>query len=54
MPIECGIALRPISEDDFHAIDYRIMGLVFSIHKELGRFYDEKIDQSNEDTGDRR
>jgi hypothetical protein len=37
MPIEHDIKIKPISEDDFHDLDYEVMGLVFSIHNELGR-----------------
>jgi len=46
MPIEPRVTIRSISEDEFHSIDHKIMGLVFEIHKELGRFCDEKIYQN--------
>jgi GxxExxY protein len=46
MPIEPSVTIRPISEDEFHLIDHKIMGLVFGIHNELGRFCDEKIYQN--------
>jgi len=46
MPIEPSVKIRPISEDEFHSIDHKIMGVVFKIHNELGRFCDEKIYQN--------
>jgi GxxExxY protein len=46
MPIEPSVTIRPISQDEFHSIDHKIMGLVFGIHKDLGRFCDEKIYQN--------
>ena len=30
MPIEPSVIIRPVSEDEFHLIDYEIMGVVFS------------------------
>lgn len=46
MPIEHGFKPKLISEDDFHAYDYEVMGFVFSIHRELGRLWNEKIYQN--------
>ncbi|MEA2038953.1 MAG: GxxExxY protein [Thermodesulfobacteriota bacterium] len=46
MPIEPSATIRPISEDEFHLIDHEIMAAVFRMHKELGRFCDEKIYQN--------
>jgi iron complex transport system substrate-binding protein len=43
MPIEYSLKIKLISEDDFHLLDYEVMGLAFSIHREMGRFWDEKI-----------
>lgn len=45
MPIEYAFKPKPISEDDFHILDYKVMGLVFSVHQELGRLWNEKIYQ---------
>lgn len=45
MPIKYAFKIKPISEDDFHTLDYKVMGLVFSIHQELGRLWNEKIYQ---------
>ncbi len=38
MPIRLGVQTKPISCDDFHTLDYKVMGIVFSIHRDLGRF----------------
>ena len=46
MPIKHSGQVKRLSEDDFHLLDYEIMGLVFSIHRELGRFWNEKIYQN--------
>lgn len=46
MPITPGIPTQPISADDFHKLDYQVMGLVFSIQRDLGRFWNEKIYQN--------
>lgn len=46
MPIKHEINITPISEDDFHQLDYKVMDLAFSIHNEMGRFWDEKIYQN--------
>lgn len=46
MPIEPSVKIERISEQEFYAIDHEIMGAVFTIHNEMGRFYDEKIYQN--------
>ena len=46
MPIKPGFHTQRISCDDFHALDYEVMGIVFSIHRDLGRFWNEKIYQN--------
>lgn len=46
MPINHSVTINPISGKEFHLLDHKIMGLVFSIHKDLGRFCDEKIYQN--------
>ncbi|HEX9970709.1 MAG TPA: GxxExxY protein [bacterium] len=46
MPIEYQFKPNIISKHDFYAIDYQVMGLVFSIHNELGRLWNEKIYQN--------
>lgn len=46
MPIDYAFKTKRISEDDFHALDYQVMALAFSIHRELGRLWNEKIYQN--------
>ena len=46
MPIQPGMQTTPISYEDFHALDYQVMGIVFAIHRDLGRFWNEKIYQN--------
>lgn len=46
MPIKMSKQVEPICYKEFHSIDYVVMGIVFSIHKELGRFWNEKIYQN--------
>lgn len=46
MPIKPSLQLKPISYDDFHVLDYQVMAIVFSIHRDLGRFWNEKIYQN--------
>jgi len=46
MPIKPAIQTKPISYEEFHALDYEVMALVFSIHRDLGRFWNEKIYQN--------
>jgi GxxExxY protein len=43
MPIECPAGLRAISQGQFYEIDYRVMRLVFDIHTDLGRLWDERV-----------
>lgn len=46
MPIQPGVQIKPISHADFHALDYKVMGIVFSIQNDFGRFWNEKIYQN--------
>ena len=43
MPIECSEEIILKDQEEFHAIDNKIMKLAFDIHNEYGRFYDEQI-----------
>jgi len=45
MPITHGVEFRRIAEQEFHKLNYEIMGRVFSVHNSLGRLCDEKIYQ---------
>ncbi len=46
MPVNHNVRIMPVSEDEFHLLDHKIMGIVFSVQKDLGRFCDEKIYQN--------
>ena len=46
MPILPKHPVEKISEQEFHKLDYAIMGIAFDVHNQLGRFYDEKIYQN--------
>ena len=45
MPIRLQHPIQPISENSFHELDSEIMKIIFQIHNDLGRFYDEDIYQ---------
>ena len=46
MPISCSHSIRRLSQREFGDIAYEVMGHVFAVHNELGRFFDEEIYQS--------
>lgn len=43
MPITMPIKTRRVTQEEFAALAYEVMGNVFSIHDEFGRFFDERI-----------
>lgn len=43
MPIIVPTGLRRLSQAEFGQLAYAVMGCVFEIHRDLGRFFDEKI-----------
>lgn len=43
MPITIRTPIRPLSQAEFGDLAYSVMGCVFEIHRDLGRFFDEKI-----------
>lgn len=43
MPIQVGVTTRRLDQRGFGRIAYDVMGYVFEIHNEFGRFFDEKI-----------
>ena len=43
MPVILQTPVRRLSQADFGDLAYSVMGTVFQIHRELGRFFDEKI-----------
>ncbi|NIA31191.1 MAG: GxxExxY protein [Actinobacteria bacterium] len=46
MPINLSTQIQTISYESFHTLDYQVMGIAFSIHREMGRFWNEKIYQN--------
>lgn len=46
MPIECKFQVMPISEREFHALNFEVMRYAFSIHNDMGRFWSEVIYQN--------
>jgi GxxExxY protein len=46
MPIIHDVEVETISDEDFYRIDHQVMGLAFSIHGDMGRFWNEKIYQN--------
>ena len=46
MPISHSVRIKEVSDKKFYAIDYKVMELAFSIHREMGRFWNEKIYQN--------
>ncbi len=45
MGIKFNKNINHISKDEYHDLDYKIMGLAFRVHKELGKFWNEKVYQ---------
>ena len=43
MPIEVDSKIRVFTEDEFHALAYRVMGIIFEVHNELGRLMEESV-----------
>jgi GxxExxY protein len=46
MPILLPNRVKRLEERDFRELDYRVMGLAFSVHNDLGRHLDEEIYES--------
>jgi GxxExxY protein len=45
MPIEVDSEIRVFSEDEFHALAHRVLGIIFSVHNDFGRLMEEEIYQ---------
>jgi len=43
MPFAISIPVAPISQNEFFALDHRMMAMAFAIHNEVGRFCDENV-----------
>jgi GxxExxY protein len=46
MPIEVSTGIEACGQEEFHALDRRIMGVVFEVHNEFGRLFDEDLYKS--------
>jgi GxxExxY protein len=45
MPIEVATKIHVLGQEEFHALDRRLMGIVFDVHNQFGRFLDEELYQ---------
>lgn len=43
MPIETSTRIRVFDQEEFHALDRRVMAVVFAVHNEFGRLLDEAV-----------
>ena len=43
MSIEVATEIRVLGQEEFHALDRKLMGVVFDVHNEFGRFLDEAL-----------
>jgi GxxExxY protein len=43
MPIVVDSPIRLFSQDEFHALAHRVLGIVFGVHNEFGRLMDEEV-----------
>lgn len=43
MPIKCDIPLRNLTQAEFGPLAYSVLGDVYRIHNDLGRYFDEQI-----------
>src|SRR5437868_15507337 len=43
MPIESATTICVFDQEEFHAVDKKLMGIIFDVHNEFGRFLDEVL-----------
>lgn len=43
MPIVVDVPIRVLSQDEFHALDHRVMGVIFEIHNRFGKLLHEDV-----------
>ena len=43
MPIEVFAPIKPLGQEEFHALDRRVMAVAFAVHNDLGRLLDEAV-----------
>jgi GxxExxY protein len=46
MPVQCAIEAIPISRTEYHSLDYKIMGMIFNLHNDMGCLLEEKAYQN--------
>lgn len=46
MPVQCAIEPITISRAEYHSLDYRLMGIIFNLHNDMGRLLEEKVYQN--------
>ena len=47
MPVQCSIAIAPLSTEEFRELDYQVMRHAFDSQNDLGRLADERIYQTD-------
>jgi GxxExxY protein len=47
MPVQCSIAIAPLSTEEFRELDYQVMRHAFDSQNDLGRLADERIYQAD-------
>jgi GxxExxY protein len=43
MPIEVQSEIRGLNQEEFHELNHRVLGVIFGIHNDFGRFLDEVL-----------
>ncbi len=43
MPIDVGTDIRVLDQEEFHSLHRKILGIIFDVHNEFGRFLDELL-----------
>jgi GxxExxY protein len=43
MPITVDAEIRVLTQDEFHALHHRVLGVVFEVHNEFGPLFDESL-----------
>ncbi len=46
MPIECSPLIKRFTQDEFNFVHAKLMGILFDVHNEFGRFLDEVLYKS--------
>jgi GxxExxY protein len=43
MPIDVSARIEVLDQERFHALDKKLMGIIFDVHNKFGRFFDETL-----------